>query len=95
MNKILTVKELQKDVSDLLDYLHNTDEEYWDYNFIRKVIMGNMERFDKNIRFYYTPVNTDDYVKLIYSKADVSDLIGTLTTKFGALGKLVLKEEYR
>ena len=93
--KILTTKELQQDVADLLDYLHLTNEDDWDFEFIRSKIMDNMKRYDQNIKYYYTPVNTNDYIKLIYSKADVADLIGTLTNKYVAIGKLKLKEEYK
>lgn len=95
MPKVLSTKELQQDVADLLDYLHLTSEENWDFRFIREKIMVNIKRFDENIKYYYTPVSTHDYVKLIYSKEDVKDLIGTLTTKYVAVGKLKLKEEYQ
>lgn len=94
-NKILTKEELQKDVGDLLDYLHLTKEYSWDLQFIRQKIMENMKRFDENIVYYNTPINTNDFVKLIYSRADVRDLIGTMTDKYVAIGKLKLKDEYK
>ena len=95
MDKILTVKELQQDVATLLDYLYSLPESSWDLQHVRKLVMHNQKRFDENIVFYKTPVNTDEYVKLIYSKADVADLIATSTDKYTAVGKLELKDQYK
>jgi len=95
MDKILTVIELQQDVATLLDYLYSLPESSWDLNHIRKLIMRNMKRYDQNIKYYKTPVNTNDFVRLIYSKADVANLIGTSTNKFVAIGKLELKDKYK
>lgn len=94
MDKILSIKELQQDIASLLDYLHLTEESRWNKVFIRESVLKNMKRYDENIRYYHTPVETNEFVKLIYSKHDLHDLIGTLTNKYVALGKLVVKEEY-
>ncbi|MBL4755649.1 MAG: hypothetical protein JKY52_18910 [Flavobacteriales bacterium] len=93
--KILTVEELQQDVAELLDYLYSTHESQWDLMHVRTLIMRNMQRFDDNLKYYNTPLDTAEYVKLVYSKSDVTDLIGTMTRKHTALASLVLKEEYR
>ena len=95
MNVILSKQTLQRDIGELLDYLHTTPEDQWDMNFLRKKIMINMKRFNENIVYYHTPTNTNDYIKLIYSRADVQDLIRSLTDKYTAIGKLKIKEQYR
>ena len=95
MVQILTKEELQQDVADLLDYLHTTPENYWDFDYIKTKIMENMKRFNDNIQFYDAPISTKEYTELIYSKSDLEDLIKSMTNKYVSLGKLELKQEFR
>ena len=95
MKQILTVEELQQDVADLLDYLHTTPEDSWDYAYIKQKIMENMRRFDESIIFYHIPLTINDLSKITYNKDDLDDLIASLTKKYVAIGKLKLKPEYK
>lgn len=95
MPRIRTIEELRQDVAELLDYLYSTPENNWDLQHVRALIMRNMQRFDDNLKYYNTPVDTEEYIKLVYSKADVTDLIGSMTRKHSALTLLSLKDEYR
>jgi hypothetical protein len=93
MQKILTTKELQEDIGELLDYLHNTSEKSWDSSYISNKLDGNMKRFEDNIIYYHKPMY-DKPISILFLKTNLNDLITFLTTKYTAIGKLQLKPQF-
>jgi len=92
---MVTREELQRDIGELLDYLHSTAESNWDKQFILNRMFANMNRFKDNFDFYKIPEEEDEYRKLVYDKSDMDDLINILTARYTALGKLELKDEFK
>lgn len=92
---MLTIKELQQDIGDLLDYLHSTNESDWEMAHIGRSFKRMRLRWDANIKYYYTPTDTEEFIKLVYSRVDFKDLIKSLTIRHTAIGKLELKKEYK
>lgn len=91
---MLSKEELKKDIGELLDYLHTTPEKEWDLGLIMKRMKENFERFNQNIKYYNTPTETKEYIKLVYSREDFKDLIKSLTEKYVSINMIELKQEY-